>query len=428
MASAARRLALDVLVRLERRRLPLSELLFRPEIEALPPRERDFLHELVLGSLRRRGSIDRALARLLDQPLARLDAGVAAALRLGAHQLLHLRVPARAAVHEAVELARWQRTRAAGLVNAVLRRLAREGPPTALDPRTDPVGWLTNEGSLPPWLAQRWLGTLGPETAVSRARALLETPGCVLRLNPRRPQACARAAEAGLRLAPLAVPGAFRASGGRIGMLAREGLVYVQDIGSQIAAQLAARPGRVLDACAAPGGKALLLADVGGPHAAIVAAEQAPKRMATLAALVARWGAPNIRLVRADAARPPFRATFESILLDAPCSGLATLARHPDIRWRARPGEIARHARRQHDFLEALAPLVAPGGTLVFAVCSLEPEETELPLRRFLAAHPDFAAAPLPPWCEQFRLGDCAATLPEREGGDGFFVAPLRRR
>lgn len=416
-----------MLVRLERGRVPLSDLLFSREIEALPTRERDFLHELLLGTLRRRGAIDRALGRVLDQPLERLDVSAAAVLRLGAHQLLHLRVPARAAVHESVELARAHRSQSAGLVNAVLRRLAREGPPDALDAQADPLAWLTAEGSLPPWLAERWLLTLGRERTLARARALQMTPEIVFRLNPRRPEALERAREAGLDPEPLAVPDAFRARLGRPGPLAREGLLYVQDLGSQVAARLAAGPGRVLDACAAPGGKALLLADA-APGSTIVAAEHVRRRMATLAQLVARWGVANVRLVRADVARPPFVAGFDSILLDAPCSGLGMLARRPDIRWRARQEEIARHAQRQRCFLESLSPLVAPSGTLVYAVCSLEPEETEAVVRAFLAAHRDFEPLSLPSWCEPFRAGPFVLISPERHGGDGFFVAPLQRR
>lgn len=428
MATAARRLALDVLLRLESSRLSLADLLAAREIEALPPRERDFLHELVLGTLRRRGMLDRALALLLHQPIEELDAPVAAALRLGAHQLLQLRVPARAAVNESVELARESRPRAAGLVNAVLRRLAREGPPAAADPVADPLAWLTGEGSLPGWLAQRWLARLGPERAVARARALLQTPDTVLRLNPRRPEARARANDAGLDLEPLAVPEAFRARGGRASPLAREGLLYVQDLGSQIAARLAARPGRLLDACAAPGGKTLLLADAAGSGSTVVAAEESPRRLATLKRLVGRWGAANVRVIRADAARPPLAARFDSLLLDAPCSGLGTLARHPDIRWRARQAEIPAHAERQRAFLRALAPLVEPGGTLVYAVCSLEPEEGHALIDAFLLADERFEPAPLPRWCEPFRSDGFALTLPERDGGDGFFIAPLRRR
>jgi 16S rRNA (cytosine967-C5)-methyltransferase len=426
--TAARRLALDVLLRVEHERLPLAEILGASDVEALPSRDRDLLHELVLGSLRRRGAIDRVLAAALDQPLAALEAPVRAALRLGAHQLLHLRVPARAAVHESVALARELRPRAAGLVNAVLRRVARGDLAPPPDAAADPLGWLTGEGSLPSWLAQRWLERLGAERAVARARALLRVPDTVLRLNPRRPEVLRAVAEAGVELAPLAVPGAFRASQGRTAPLARAGLVYLQDLGSQLVGQLALRSGRVLDACAAPGGKTLLLADEVGDGSTVVAAEHSQRRLATLAALLARWGATNVRLVRADAARAPFHATFDAVLLDAPCSGLGTLSRHPDIRWRAREEDLPAHAARQRAFLSALAPLVAPGGALVYSVCSLEPEEGPAVVDAFLDGDPRFERAATPDWCVPFTSGDFVGTLPERDGGDGFFVMPLVRR
>jgi 16S rRNA (cytosine967-C5)-methyltransferase len=428
VATAARRLALDVLLQIERGRRPLAELLAAREIESLAPRERDLLHELVLGTLRRRGALDRALIGALDQPLAQLDAPVLAALRLGAHQLFHLRVPARAAVNESVELVRERASRAGGLVNAVLRRLAREGPPAPPDATADAHGWLTSEGSLPAWLAERWLSQLGPEPAVSRARALLAVPDTVLRLNPRRSDARARAADAGLELETLAVPDALRVRAGRPGPLAREGLLYVQDLGSQIAARLAVRPGRLLDACAAPGGKTLLLSDVAGAGATIVAAERSARRLLTLSGLLARWGAANVRLLRADAAQPPFVAKFDSLLLDAPCSGLGTLARHPDIRWRAREHELVAHAERQRAFLRALLPLVSPGGSFVYSVCSLEPEEGPAVVEFLLNDDPRFEPAPTPAWCEPYRSGGFVRTLPERDGGDGFFMAALRRR
>ena len=428
MPTAARRLALDVLLRVEGERLPLAEILGASEVEALPSRERDLLHELVLGSLRRRGAIDRALAAALDQPLTALEAPVRAALRLGAHQLLHLRVPARAAVHESVALARELRPRAAGLVNAVLRRVARGDIAAPPDAAADPLGWLSGDGSLPSWLAQRWLERLGAERALARAAALLRVPDTVLRLNPRRPEAQSAVAEAGVELAPLAVPGAFRSSGGRTAALARAGLVYLQDLGSQLVGQLALRSGRLLDACAAPGGKTLLLADGAGDGSTVVATENSERRLATLAAQLARWGATNVRLVRADAARAPFHAAFDAILLDAPCSGLGTLSRHPDIRWRAREDELPGHAARQRGLLAALAALVIPGGSLVYSVCSLEPEEGPAVVEAFLAEDARFEKAATPEWCAPFRNGQFFGTLPERDGGDGFFVAPLLRR
>jgi 16S rRNA (cytosine967-C5)-methyltransferase len=423
----SRRIGVQVLLDVDGRGPTLGDRLAAPDVEALPPRDRGFLHELVLGTLRRRGALDAALAPLSTTPLAELDAPVRAILRLAAHQIVHLRVPDRAAVSEAVDLAKERAPRGSGFVNAVLRRLAREGAPPEPDPERDPLAWLTSAGSLPRWLAERWLARFGAPAAVARARALLVEPATTGRLNPRHPEAEARARAAGLSLEPLTVPGAVRVTGGRAGELASAGLLHAQDEGSQLVAHLAAAPGRTLDACAAPGGKAMLVADLVGASGAVVAGEIAPSRLRTLAALAARWGAPNLHVVAADGLRPPFRGGFDTVLLDAPCSGLGTLARHPDIRWRVEPGDLVRHARRQGALADALAQVVRPGGRLVYATCSSEPEENEDVVGRFLERRRDFRVLPLPPWAEPFRDGDHARTQPERDGGDAFFAVVLGR-
>jgi 16S rRNA (cytosine967-C5)-methyltransferase len=183
----------------------------------------------------------------------------------------------------------------------------------------------------------------------------------------------------------------------------------------------------VLDACAAPGGKALAIADGLDPGASLVAAELSPPRLAALARQARLWGATNLHVVAADAARPPFRVGFDTVLLDAPCSGLGTLGRRPDIRWRLSPSDIERHASRQAQLLDALGPLVGPGGRLVYSVCSLEPEEGNDVVSAFLARNGEFEPAPLPPWAARFASGPFVATRPERDGADGFFVASLRR-
>ncbi|HEY3121425.1 MAG TPA: 16S rRNA (cytosine(967)-C(5))-methyltransferase RsmB [Vicinamibacteria bacterium] len=423
MATPSRRLAFRILGEVENGLL-LSDALAHPEVEALPPRDRAFLQELTLGTLRAQGALDSALTPLIRRPLSRLDPAIRRSLRLGAYQLLRMRVPARAAVSESVDLARTAAPAGAGLVNAVLRRLAREGPPAAADPEREPLAWLTTEGSLPPWLAKRWLKALGPARAVARARAFAAAPPTVVRLNPRVADAASRLEAAGVTLRPTAVPEAFEASG-RVTDLARAGVVYVQDAGAQAVARLAAVTGIVLDACAAPGGKSLLLADLAGDDGRVVAAEVSPRRLQTLRRVVERWGAANVRLVGADARAAPFRGTFDSILLDAPCSGLGTLGRNPDARWR--PIDLERHASRQRELLEAMAPFARRGGRLVYATCSLEPEENEDVVRAFLDAHRDFAAEELPAWAARFADGSFARTLPERDGGDGFFAAVLRR-
>lgn len=426
MATAARRAALRVLLDADRGGPTLADRLAEDDVDALPPRDRALLHELVLGTLRRRAALDFACAPLLDSPFSRLDPPVKGVLRLGVYQLLHTRVPPRAAVSESVELAREAAPRASGLVNAVLRRLAREGPPAFPDPEADPLGWLTSAGSLPRWLAARWLERLGPALAVARARAFLDPPPHAFRFNPRVADAEVRARAAGLEPRPLAVPAAWTADG-RLATLAADGVVYLQDQGSQMAAHLAAEGRRVLDACAAPGGKTTLLADLLGGAATVVGAEASVRRLERMAGLVARWGATTVRLVGADARRPPFGDLFDSVLLDAPCTGLGTLARHPDIRWRTTERDVGRHAHRQRELLESVAALVRPGGRLVYSVCSGEPEEGVGVVGPFLEAFPQFTPAPLPDWAAPFAEGGYALTRPERDGGDAFFVGALRR-
>lgn len=427
MASPARALALRTLRRVGEGTGTLADALGAPDIEALDPRERGLLHELVLGTLRRRGAVDHALQGLSSRPLDRLSPGLLDALRLGVYQLLFLRVAPHAAVSESVELARSVEPRSAGFANAVLRRLQREGPPPEPEPAASPLGWLTTAGSLPRWLAERWLARLGPDAAVARARAALEAPPTHFRLNPRFPEAAAELAAGGVEARPTAVPGALEAEGGPLVPFAARGAVYVQDAGSQLVAHLASAEGVVLDACAAPGGKALLLADLGGPRTRVVAAETSRRRLASLVRSSARWGARNVQPVRADALRPPFATLFDAVLLDAPCSGLGTLARHPDIRWRLRPADLARHGARQKALLAALAPLVKPGGLLVYATCSVEPEETDDVVLPFLEARPGFSAEALPPWAEPFRSGAFVRTGTPISRGDAFFAARLRR-
>ena len=428
MPSQARALALGVLLEVEAGGATLADLLAAPAIEALSRRERALLHELVLGTLRHRGALDAALARVVDRPLSGLDRLALTALRLGAYQVLRTRIPPHAAVSESVGLARGARSRAAGLVNAALRRLVREGPPPAPDPRADPLGWLTTEGSLPEWLAARWLRQLGAEAAVARARGFLAVPPSTFRLNPRAPDALSQVEAAGLAPRALAVPGAWQAPAGHLAALASASVLYLQDAGSQIAARLAFRPGRVLDACAAPGGKALLMADLADSSDRVVGLEASPRRLRALAALAQRWGSKALCL-GGDALRPPFRASFDSVLLDAPCSGLGTLGRHPDIRWRMRETEVARQAERQARLIESVSALVGPGGRLVYSVCSPEPEEGPGVVGPFLEGRPDFHPAPLPDWARSFSGPDgFLRTGPEQYGGDAFFVAALDRR
>jgi 16S rRNA (cytosine967-C5)-methyltransferase len=425
-----RALALDALLRIEAGYGTLADVLARKRYATLDPRDRAFLHELLLGTLRHRGAIDHAVSSALDRPFEKLSSpALTAILRLGAYQILRMRVPCHAAVSQSVSLARHREPRASSLVNAVLRRLARDGPPANPDPQTDPIAWLTTEGSLPKWLAERWMHRLGVNRALDRARAFLELPPVTYRLNPRVAQHAHTQVLAAVSAPPrpLVVPGAWMAQNGRLVELSRRNMIYLQDQGSQLAAHLATRPGLILDACAAPGGKASLMADLVGDKGRVIASEASSRRLITMASLVSAWGSANVLCVGADALHPPFSARFDSVLIDAPCTGLGTLGRHPDIRWRTRSEDISRHAARQTALMVRLAPLVKPGGLLVYSTCSSEPEENEQIVDAFLSDHHVFRSAVPPDWARYFSDGPFFRTIPERDSGDSFFVAVLAR-
>ena len=255
---------------------------------------------------------------------------------------------------------------------------------------------------------------------MARARAALEEPPAVFRLNPRLPDALSRVHAAGLEPRPADAADAWIATAGRPSDLHAAGIIYLQDVAAQRVAALASGPGLTLDACAAPGGKAILLADRLAARAEpglVVAAEASARRLATLTALARQWGSPRLRIVRADAERSPFAPhLFDQMLADAPCSGLGTLARHPDLRWRVIESDLAAHAARQRRLLEALAPLARRAGRLVYATCSSEAEENHDVVRTFLASHHDFHEEPLPDDARDLASGDL-----------GFFAAVLRR-
>jgi 16S rRNA (cytosine967-C5)-methyltransferase len=185
--------------------------------------------------------------------------------------------------------------------------------------------------------------------------------------------------------------------------------------------------GRSLDACAAPGGKALLLSDLAEGPSRIVATEVSRKRLGAMATLARRWGATRLLLLGADALQPPLGQDFDTVLLDAPCSGLGTLARNPDIRWRLTSQDVERQAARQRSLIASVARLVRPAGRLVYATCSLEPEETHQVVDSFLAANPAFSVDELPAWAQPYARDGRIELGPDRHPGDAFFAVRLRR-
>jgi 16S rRNA (cytosine967-C5)-methyltransferase len=419
-ADPARRAALDLLTAALSRRAGLESALESSALLGLSVQDRAFARALAMVTLRRLGPIDRALeARLTRAP----PEPVRMILRLGAAQLFFLDVPDYAAVDASVALAAADRASAPfkGLVNAVLRRLVREGLP-ASEP----------EDLAPPWLYARWRAAYGPDAARACAAIIAEEPPTDLTVRDAAETAALAAALEAVALAG----GSLRKAGrGRIedwpGFA--DGRWWVQDAAAAIPARLlAAAPGATaLDMCAAPGGKALQLAAAG---ARVVALDRSAPRLKRLTEALARTGlAAEVAVAEAQAWDD--RRDFDAVLLDAPCTSTGTFRRNPDVLWTLRPGEIAKLAAVQARLLEVAAARVRPGGRLVYCVCSLEPEEGEAQARALLRRRPDFALSPILAGEGGAPAASVAAEgwlriLPQHlEGGlDGFFVARFERR
>ncbi len=373
-------------------------------------RDRSLVTELTSGTLRWMGALDYLIAGASGRPVSRLDPEVLAVLRLGAYQLLHLdRIPASAAVNESVTLCkRVGKASASGLVNAVLRRLAKSAtaPPLPPDPgpggsRAEQVAYLSVTGSHPTWLVERWLDRVGFARADAWTRFNNQPPVLTLRANRRRITVDAlsrRLAEHEVVTAPTrwAQDGLSVVSGNPLRTpLADEGLFVLQDEASQLVAELvsAGPDERVLDACAAPGGKTTALGVGADEPRLVVAGELRAPRVALLHGLVRASGATAVHVVRHDLRQAPFLPVFDCVLVDSPCSGLGTVRRDPEIRWRRHPSDLARMATLQRALLDGAAGVVRPGGRLVYATCSSEPEENDAVVGAFLDDHSEFESA-----------------------------------
>jgi 16S rRNA (cytosine967-C5)-methyltransferase len=422
-------------------------------------RDRALAAEIVTGTERWRAALDFLIQRYAGRALARIDAEVVDILRMSGHQLLHLdRVPVAAVIDDAIELTRRAgKTSAAGFVNAVLRALARDRMRPPLPQRPDPatyadaadrrraqVDYLSISLSHPQWLAERWLDRYGFEAAAAW-EAFDNVPApLTLRANnlkTSRQDLATALAECGVTVAPtLYSPDGLVVTHGNPlkTPLAGTGRFFVQDEASQlVAAAAGARPGEiVLDCCASPGGKTAAMAadmrDVG----VIVAADVRRRRVVLLRRTIAESGATCVRVLQADLRQPaPCRPVFDLVVVDAPCSGLGTLRRDPDLRWRRSEGDLVNLVVVQEALLHAAAAVVKPGGRLVYATCSSEADENEDVIEAFLAAHPDFSpldlTLPLPhaprDRTSVFTAGGHLRTYPHEHGLEAFFAAAVRR-
>lgn len=450
--TAARAAALLALQRIDAAgayaNLALDEVLAGARLE---PRDRALATELVYGVTRRRGTLDWVLAQVSSRPLAGLDPWVRNNLRMGAYQLLYLdRIPAAAVTHAAVELARRHgHEGVAKFVNGVLRGLIRQQPSLRFpDPAADPAGHLAVAESVPLWLAEYALAHWGADGARALLAAMNAPPPVTVRVNGlklTRGDLQARLQREGIASTPtrwspdgLVLAGVSSAAAlDRLGLF-QAGLFTVQDESSMLVAPVVApAPGwTVLDVAAAPGGKSTHLAELMGNRGRVLALDIHPHKVDLIEQAVQRLGATCVEAVCADGRRVGalFAQRADAVLCDLPCSGLGTLARRPDARWRKGPGDIAALARVQAELLDAAARAVKPGGVLVYSTCTITSEENGDVVAAFLAAHPDFVPEDLTPFLPPGLRAEPGVTAgwlqlwPHRHGTDGFFLARLRRK
>ncbi len=438
----ARAVAFDILLRVDQQNAYAGELLHSERLDKLAAADRGLAMELVMGVLRWRSRLDDAIAAESSRPLKKLDAEVLNALRLAAYQLLFLtRVPAHAAINDSVELVkRAQKRSAAPFANAVLRKVAAA--------KAEPSQPLADEGAAPSlareyahpqWLVERWLAQFDEQ----RTRQICEfdqrTPSTSLRLEDA--DAEQELESAGIKLAP----GALLSSSRTLveGDLTRtraylEGRVFIQDEASQLVAALVGTGSRLLDCCAAPGGKTAAMA-WRNPTAEIIAAEIHEHRTELLRK---RVRASNVEVITADALHLPLAGGFDRVLADVPCSGTGTLARNPDIKWRLTEGDLSELHAKQVAILRAALQQLAPGGRTVYSTCSLEREENESVVEEVLR---DAAGYQLRdcreelqrlrstgelvwPALDSLLSGQFLRTVPGVQPCDGFFAAVIERQ
>jgi 16S rRNA (cytosine967-C5)-methyltransferase len=440
IVSQARYEALRILVRVEEDKA-FADLALEHALDriALDPRDAALCTEIVYGTLRWRRHLDWRLAAHLNRPLAKLDPWVRSLLRLTAYQIFFLdRVPRWAAVDEAVSLARLKarNTGPAEFVNAVLRALTRAPAAPPLPASAGEA--LATRLAFPDWIADRWIARYGAGEAEALMAAMNERPPITIRANllrasrddlARRLRDDELAATRATSLAPegLVVERGVVASWAAFA----EGWCTVQDQASMLIARLLdPQPGEtVADTCAAPGTKTTHLAELMQNRGTIVAMDPHAGRLKLLAGAAARLGLGIIESHTGSVAAlaPRWRERCDRALVDAPCSNLGVLRRNPDVKWRRTPHDLEHLPIKQRGILEAAAALVKPGGLLVYATCSLEPEENELVVTPFLEAHSDWRVDASRDWPVAPDPSGFVRSHPHREGTDGFTAVRLAR-
>ena len=442
--SPARAAAFDILMRVAEQDAYASELLHSEKFRDLSHADHALATQITMGVLRWQSSLDDNLAAVSSQKLTRLDTEVLIALRIGLFQLRFLeRVPARAAIFESVELVKRARKRSAvPFVNALLRK-AGALPIAPISDKADDAATLASATAHPLWLVQRWMARYGAEHAQAICSYDQEIPATAVYLHPHELDERSTEIEltrSGITLTPGALlTRARRVAAGDITKTAAftAGRVAIQDEASQLVAMLVGSGRRILDCCAAPGGKTRFIAD-NNPESQIVAVDLHPHR----AGLVRRLGArENISVVAADARKLPFDARFDRILADVPCSGTGTLAHNPEIKWSLKREDIDDLATRQISILKSALAQLEPGGRVVYSTCSLETEENEAVVEHALTEFADVRLMSCREELERLRndgelawqdidslvSGKFLRTIPGVHPCEGFFAAILEK-
>jgi 16S rRNA (cytosine967-C5)-methyltransferase len=445
--SPARAAAFDILLRVERQDAYAAELLHASPYANLSSADHGLATELVMGVLRWRSLLDREIAQVGSRKLGTLDAEVLIALRLAAYQLIFLdRIPARAAVHESVELVKRARKRSATpFANAVLRKLSQAGHPNhgaAAITDAKSAADLAERSAHPQWLIERWTAEFGHHVTGQICEFDQRTPETAIRFGE---DAFANELDEELKKSGIQLtPGRLLTSARRVQSsdLTRarpflDGRVAIQDEASQLVALLVGKGSNILDCCAAPGGKTRMIAQR-NPHSRIIAVELHPHRARLLRRLVP---ARNVQVMNADVGALPFSTLFDRVLADVPCSGTGTVGRNPEIKWRLRPQAPAEFHVRQLAILQAAMRHVIAGGRLIYSTCSLEPEENSQVVEQAIAADLSFEILDCRNELERLRSegelawndldsltsGPYLRTIPGVHPCDGFFVAILKK-
>jgi len=439
---------MDVLVRVEKEQA-YSNLLLNQMLQSseLTRSDAGLATELVYGTIQRLNTLDYFMNKFLSKGIHKLEPWVRSLLRLSFYQLIYLdRIPEHAIVNEAVTIAgRRGHKGISGLVNGVLRAALRRSDELQLPAGMPHLQEISLRHSHPEWLVKRWTAQFGEETASRICEANNVPPHTSLRMNRLKTSTQALLellTEQGYtaRLSELAPDGIVVNGGGNMALSPgyEEGLYSIQDESSMLVAEmLSPLTGMtVLDCCAAPGGKTAHIAEKMGDQGHIHAFDIHPHKRKLIDAQVQRLGIHSVSTDIADAAHlaerfPP--STFDRILLDAPCSGLGVIRRKPDLKWVKSPQDITEISHVQDRLLQAVSGLLKPDGILIYSTCTLESNENEKAVERFLNNRPEFsldqaAAARLPHLRDRFILPGMLQILPHQYGSDGFFIAALRKQ